>query len=113
MRRWKTNWYFKRSWAADYDPKKLPADLLTEFDKVAHLPSYKRAARKVLAGWRTWSKARDRYQGTKAPVTLIYGDHVWSRPHERERTRALIPQARMLTLKDTGHFSAVGAYHLG
>jgi pimeloyl-ACP methyl ester carboxylesterase len=28
-------------------------------------------------------------------------------PDERERTRALIPNARMVTLKDIGHFSAV------
>ncbi|MFA5958049.1 alpha/beta fold hydrolase [Hyphomicrobium sp.] len=90
-----------------HDPRKLPADLLTEFDKVAHLPGYKRAARKVLAGWRSWSKARDQYRGITAPVTLIYGDSDWSSPNERERTRALIPHARMFTLKDTGHFSAV------
>jgi pimeloyl-ACP methyl ester carboxylesterase len=90
-----------------HDARKLPPDLLTEFDKVAHLPGYKRAARKVLAGWRSWSKAPEQYRGIAAPVTLIYGDTDWSRPDERERTRALIPQARMLTLKDTGHFSAV------
>lgn len=90
-----------------HDPKKLPADLLTEFDQVAHLPEYKRAARKVLAGWRSWSKARDLYRGISAPVTLIYGDSDWSTIAERERTRSLIPQANLLTLKDTGHFSAV------
>lgn len=90
-----------------HDPRKLPPDLLTEFDQVAHRSGYKRAARKVLAGWRSWSKARDEYRGIRAPVTLIYGDSDWSRPDERERTRALIPNARMVTLKDTGHFSAI------
>ena len=90
-----------------HDPRKLPPDLLTEFNKVAHRPGYKRAARKVLAGWRSWSKARDQYRVVSAPVTLIYGDSDWSRPNERERTRALLPGARMVTLKDTGHFSAV------
>lgn len=90
-----------------HDPRKFPPDLLSEFDQVAHRPGYKRAARKVLAGWRSWSKARDQYRGITAPVTLIYGDSDWSRPSERERTRALIPQARMVTLKDAGHFSAV------
>jgi pimeloyl-ACP methyl ester carboxylesterase len=90
-----------------HDPRKLPPDLLTEFDKVAQRPGYKRAARKVLAGWRSWSKARDQYRVISAPVTLIYGDSDWSRPNERERTRALLPGARMVTLKDTGHFSAV------
>lgn len=90
-----------------HDPGKLPADLLAEFDEVARRPGYKRAARKVLAGWQSWSKARDYYRQISAPVTLIYGDSDWSRPNERERTRSLIPAAQMVTLKNTGHFSAV------
>jgi len=90
-----------------HDPRKLPADLLAEFDGVAHRPGYKRIARKVLAGWRSWSKARDYYRQISAPVTLIYGDSDWSRPNERERTRSLIPAVQMVTLKKTGHFSAV------
>ncbi|AGK56999.1 alpha/beta hydrolase [Hyphomicrobium denitrificans 1NES1] len=90
-----------------HDPRKLPPDLLEEFDRVAHRPGYKRAARKVLAGWRSWSKARDHYREITAPVTLIYGDSDWSRLDERERTRAEIPHARMFTLKNTGHFSAI------
>lgn len=90
-----------------HDPRKLPPDLLEEFDRVAHRPGYKRAARQVLAGWRSWSKAREQYRGITAPVTLIYGESDWSRPDERERTRAEIPHARMFTLKNTDHFSAV------
>jgi pimeloyl-ACP methyl ester carboxylesterase len=90
-----------------HDPRKLPADLLDEFNKAAHRPAYKRAARKVLAGWRSWSEARKLYKGVAAPVTLIYGDSDWSRPEERERTRSLLPGSRMITLEDTGHFSAV------
>ena len=90
-----------------HDPRKLPADLLAEFDEVAHRPGYKRIARQVLAGWRSWSKARDCYRYISTPVTVIYGDSDWSRPDERERTRSLIPGAQMVTLKKTGHFSAV------
>ncbi|TRC81648.1 alpha/beta hydrolase [Mesorhizobium sp. WSM4310] len=90
-----------------HDPRKLPSELLAEFGRVAQRPGYKRIARKVLAGWRSWSEARDQYRHVSTPVTLIYGDSDWSRPNERERTRALLPDARMFTLKDTGHFSAV------
>jgi pimeloyl-ACP methyl ester carboxylesterase len=90
-----------------HDPRKLPADLLAEFDEVARRPGYKRVARKVLAGWRSWSKARDYYGQISAPVTLIYGDSDWSRPNERERTRSLIPASQMVTLRNTGHFSSV------
>ncbi|WFU27463.1 alpha/beta hydrolase [Bradyrhizobium sp. CB1717] len=90
-----------------HDPRKLPADLLAEFNEVARRPGYKRIARKVLAGWRSWSKARDYYRQISAPVTLIYGDSDWSRPDERERTQSLIPASQMVALKNTGHFSAV------
>jgi pimeloyl-ACP methyl ester carboxylesterase len=90
-----------------HNPRKLPADLLAEFDEVARRPGYKRMARKVLTGWRSWSRARDYYRQISAPVTLIYGDSDWSRPNERERTRSLIPASQMVMLKNTGHFSAV------
>lgn len=90
-----------------HDPRKLPGDLLAEFDEVARRPGYKRMARKVLAGWRSWSMARDYYRQISAPVTLIYGDSDWSRADERERTRSLIPAAQIVTLRNTGHFSAV------
>jgi pimeloyl-ACP methyl ester carboxylesterase len=89
------------------DPRKLPEDLLAEFDAAAHSPGYRAASRKVLSGWRTWSEARQRYPAVKAPVTLIYGDKDWSRVSERERTNAALPGSRMLTLPATGHFSAV------
>jgi pimeloyl-ACP methyl ester carboxylesterase len=90
-----------------HDPRKLPADLLAEFNEVARRPGYTRMARKVLAGWRSWSQARDTYRQISAPVTLIYGDSDWSRPNERERTRSLVAASQMVTLKNTGHFSAV------
>ena len=94
-----------------HDPRKLPDDLVAEFDAVAHRPGYRAMAGKVLAGWRSWAKARDQYAKIAAPVTLIYGDDDWSRVPERERTRDLIDGARFVTLKDTGHFSAVESPH--
>lgn len=94
-----------------HDPRKLPQDLVTEFDRVGHRPGYRAMAGKVLSGWRSWAKARDAYANIGAPVTLIYGDDDWSLVPERERTRDLIRGARMFTLKDTGHFSAVESPH--
>ena len=61
----------------------------------------------MLQKWRSWSKARERYPGVKASVTLIYGGKDWSRLSERERTRAALKDARMITLPNTGHFSSV------
>lgn len=89
------------------EPRKLPGDLLSEFDNVARRPNYKRMARKVLQQWRSWPKARERYADIKAPVTLIYGDKDWSRVPERERTKAALRGARLVTLPNTGHFSSV------
>lgn len=89
------------------DPRKLPADLLAEFDKTSRRPGYRSAARKLLAGWRSWAKAREQYAGVKAPVTLIYGDKDWSKLPERERTKDALTNARLFTLKSTGHFSSV------
>ncbi|MBL8882393.1 MAG: alpha/beta hydrolase [Hyphomicrobium sp.] len=89
------------------DPRKLPADLLTELDTVARRQHYKRMARKVLQQWQSWPKARERYSAVKAPVTLIYGDKDWSRVRERERTKAALKGARLVTLANTGHFSSV------
>jgi pimeloyl-ACP methyl ester carboxylesterase len=89
------------------DPRKLPADRLAEFDETGRRPNYRYVERKVLAGWRSWEKARERYSGVKAPVTLIYGDMDWSRAPERERTKAALRDARLFTLQNTGHFSAI------
>lgn len=90
-----------------HDPRKLPPDLLAEYAQVARRPGYKQGARKLLAGWRSWRRTRELYPQVSAPVILIYGDSDWSRPAERERTRALLPDVRMITLKDTGHFAAI------
>lgn len=89
------------------DPRKFPADLLAEFDATSRRPGYRATARKVLAGWRSWSQAQERYADVKAPVILIYGDKDWSRVPERERTRSALRNARMFTLPNTGHFSAL------
>lgn len=89
------------------DPKKLPPDLLTEFSEVSRQPNYRRSARKVFLQWRSWPKARELYSSVKASVTLIYGDKDWSRLPDRERTKSALKSARVFTLKNSGHFSAV------
>ena len=85
--------------------------LLAEFDLTGRRPQYRFVERKVLSGWRSWSNARELYPAVQALVTLIYGDKDWSRPAERERTRAALKNARMVTLPNTGHFSAVENPH--
>ena len=90
-----------------YDAKLLPPDLIDEFDKVGKRKGYSRVARAVYRSLPSYVEARALYNRITAPVTLVYGDHDWSRPADREANRLLLGHARMTILKDTGHFSAV------
>jgi len=89
------------------DKAKLPGDLLHEFDRSGRRRGYRTVERRTFAGWRSWGLARQKYQDVRAPVTLVYGASDWSRPSERERTKSALPGARLITLDQTGHFSAL------
>jgi pimeloyl-ACP methyl ester carboxylesterase len=45
----------------------------------------------------------------RVPVTLVYGDHDWSRPSDRQANIDSVPGARYIELRDTGHFTALEA----
>ena len=101
-------WILGKIMAGGYaDPRKMPADLIAIFDKSGRNPNFHYAERKVLAGWRSWGQARERYSKVKAPVTLVYGDSDWSRIPERARTKELLKNSRFFTLASSGHFSSV------
>ena len=103
-----TPWILAKIMAGGYaDPRKMPADLIAIFDKSGRNANFHYAERKVLAGWRSWSQARERYLKVNAPVTLIYGDSDWSRIPERTRTKELLEHSSFFTLKNSGHFSSV------
>ena len=51
-----------------------------------------------------WDAAREHYGDIEVPVLVVYGDRDWSRPDERQRTVAAIPQAKMETVPEGGHF---------
>jgi pimeloyl-ACP methyl ester carboxylesterase len=51
--------------------------------------------------------ARALYGRITAPVTLIYGDHDWSRIPEREGNLASLRGAQSILLPETGHFAAL------
>jgi len=101
-------WILGRIMAGGYaDPRKMPGDLIAIFDRSGRNTNFHFAERKVLAGWRSWSQARERYSKVKAPVTLVYGDRDWSRIPERTRTKELLDNPRYFTLENSGHFSSV------
>lgn len=89
------------------DNRNLPRALLIELDRAGRRKGYRHVERSTFANWRSWRKARARYGDVKAPVTIIYGDHDWSRSHERQRNACDMPTARMMTLQQTGHFAAL------
>lgn len=90
-----------------YDERKLPDDLLSEFHRAGDRDGFRCAEYSTFANWRSWVEARPLYVRLKMPVTLIYGSADWSSPAERSADQALIPNARLIVLDRTGHFSSL------
>jgi pimeloyl-ACP methyl ester carboxylesterase len=90
-----------------YDTKSLPEDFIDELNKVGKREGYSRAARAVYRSLPSYVEARSLYSRITASVTLVYGDHDWSRPADRKANQSLVGHARMNILRDTGHFSAL------
>jgi pimeloyl-ACP methyl ester carboxylesterase len=90
-----------------HDGSRLPDDYLAELRRVGRRRGYQRVAREVFRNVDSMIAARALYGAVTAPVTLVYGESDWSREHEREANRALLPGARSITLSDAGHFAAL------
>ena len=89
------------------DGSKLPNHFLAELRRVGRRRGYPRVAREVFRNVDSMIAARALYGRVTAPVTLIYGDHDWSRLPEREANLAVLGGARSIALRDTGHFAAL------
>jgi pimeloyl-ACP methyl ester carboxylesterase len=89
------------------DGSKLPDHYLAELRRVGRRRGYPRVAREVYRNVDSMIAARALYGRVTAPVTLIYGDHDWSRIPEREANLSLLPGARSIALPHTGHFAAL------
>ena len=85
----------------------MPNQLLTEFNRVGYRKGYRYVERSTFAGWRTWGKARAMYAAVKVPVKLIYGEHDWSKVHERKRTAKELGDVAINMVANTGHFAFV------
>jgi pimeloyl-ACP methyl ester carboxylesterase len=90
-----------------YDSSAIGQDLLEELYRCGSLPGHARALRSLCLQWRTWIAAREQYPQIAIPVTLVYGDHDWSRPEERAANARAIPGATVLDLRDCGHFATL------
>jgi pimeloyl-ACP methyl ester carboxylesterase len=89
------------------DGSNLPDHYLAELRRVGRRRGYARVAREVYRNVDSMITARALYDRVTAPVTLIYGDHDWSRTPEREANLALLRGARSISLPRTGHFAAL------
>jgi pimeloyl-ACP methyl ester carboxylesterase len=91
------------------DPRHLPDHYLDELARVGRRPGYPVVARAILRNLDSLIAARDRYARINVPVTLVYGDHDWSRPSDRQASIESVPGADHIALRDTGHFASLEA----
>jgi pimeloyl-ACP methyl ester carboxylesterase len=89
------------------DGTKLPGHYLAELRRVGRRRGYPAVARQVYRNVDSMIAARALYPRVSVPVTLVYGDHDWSQPAEREANLALVPGARSISLPGSGHFTAL------
>jgi pimeloyl-ACP methyl ester carboxylesterase len=92
-----------------HDPRHLPDHYLDELARVGRRPGYPTVARAILRNLDSLIAARDRYARINVPVTLVYGDHDWSRPSDRQASIESVPGADHIALRDTGHFASLEA----
>jgi pimeloyl-ACP methyl ester carboxylesterase len=90
-----------------FDRSKLPRDYLAELRRVGRRRGYSRVAREVFRNVDSMIASRALYERVTAPVTLVYGEHDWSRVAEREANLALLRGARPISLPKTGHFASL------
>ncbi|THV41776.1 alpha/beta fold hydrolase [Glycomyces buryatensis] len=89
------------------DKNALREDYLDELLNVGSRPGYPIVARAVYRNLPSLIAARSRYPEIKAPVHLVYGEHDWSRPSDREANRRLLPNADFTQVPGAGHFIAL------
>lgn len=87
----------------------LPPPLLREMYEVGNRPGHYQAFMSLVAHWADWEKVRAEYTKINVPVLLVYGDHDWSRPDEREANHRIIPRSQMTTVSGASHFLSLDA----
>jgi pimeloyl-ACP methyl ester carboxylesterase len=89
------------------DGTKLPNHYLAELRRAGRRRGYPGVALQVYRNVNSMIAARALYGRVSVPVSLVYGDHDWSHPQEREANLVLLPGARSISLRGSGHFTAL------
>lgn len=71
---------------------------------VGQRPGYYQGFLNLIRHMPLWRKTREVYGAIRVPVLLVYGDRDWSREAERQDTLRQIPGARLVMVRDGGHF---------
>ncbi len=87
----------------------MPPAFAREVYTVGNRPGHYQAFMSLVRHWPAWQAARSEYQAIHCPVLLLYGEHDWSRPEEREANRREVPGAQLRTIANAGHFLTLDA----
>ncbi len=87
-----------------FDPAAVPQSFREEVFVVGERPGHYRAFLNLIRHMPLWRKTRAVYGRIQVPVLLVYGDHDWSHEDERQATLRAIPGARLVTVRNAGHF---------
>jgi pimeloyl-ACP methyl ester carboxylesterase len=88
------------------DHHALPEDFLGELRRSGRRPGYPTVNLAIMRSLTGFVNARRRYPQVTAPVTLVYSEHDWSRPAERNQVARQLDVVA-ITVADAGHFSAL------
>jgi pimeloyl-ACP methyl ester carboxylesterase len=88
------------------DRHALPKDFLVELRRSGRRRGYPRVNRAIMRILPGLIDAKSRYAQVKTPVTLVYSEHDWSRPADRDEVGQRLG-VRAVTVAGAGHFSAL------
>jgi pimeloyl-ACP methyl ester carboxylesterase len=89
------------------DKSTLPDDFIVELRRSGRRKGYPKVSRAIYRSLKGFTRARDRYRDVSVPVTLVYSEHDWARPVERDYVAGLLAEVERITLPEIGHFSAL------
>ena len=87
----------------------LSPAFVRELYRVGNRPGHYQAFMSLVHQWPSWEQVRAEYDKIAVPVLLLYGDHDWSRPAERDADARGIPGAQMRVAPNAGHFLSLDA----
>jgi pimeloyl-ACP methyl ester carboxylesterase len=88
------------------DHRALPEDLLDELRRSGRRPGYPTVNLAIMRSLTGFIDAKSRYVQVSTPATLVYSEHDWSRPAERDQVAHQLG-VQAITVTGAGHFSAL------